>query len=137
MKAGPLDRRITIERLQLSYDADNQPVENWAALTTVWASKQDVSDGEKIRAAQVGATLTTRFQIRWSNMVSDVNPKDRLVVAGRVYDISGVKEIGRREGLEITAAANADETPSTVMGLDAASLFNSQYVPVLEALTDG
>lgn len=137
MRSEKLDRRITIERALVAYDDDNQPVVEWVELTTVWASKLDISDGEKVRAAQVGATLTTRFQIRWSSMVADVNPKDRIVSAGVTYDISGVKEIGRREGVEITAAAKADETPSSIVGIDMNNLFNSQYLPLLEAMIDG
>jgi hypothetical protein len=40
--------------------------------------------------------------------VADLSPKDRLTFDGRVFNIIGVKEIGRREGLEISASARAD-----------------------------
>ncbi len=43
--------------------------------------------------------------------MSDIDPKDRVRFEGRVYDIVGVKEIGRREGLEITAVARPDTPP--------------------------
>lgn len=102
------DRDIRIERRQLTFDAYNQPVEAWVTLATVIASKIDLSDEEKLRAAQVGASITTRFQIRWEPAVADVNATDRIVLDGRVYDIVGVKEIGLRIGLEISATAAAD-----------------------------
>ena len=108
MQAGPLDRRITIQRASISYDAFNAPVEAWAGIATVWASKEDIKDGERLRAQEVSAEITTRFRIRWSSAVSDVNPKDQIIFDGKTYDIFGVKEIGRREGLELTAAARAD-----------------------------
>ncbi|MET4634975.1 phage head closure protein [Kaistia defluvii] len=108
MATGPLDRRITIERYVSARDALNNPVEAWSPLATVWASKTDVRDSEKFAAKENGASIETRFQIRWSTDVADVNPKDRINYGGRVFDIVGVKEIGRREGLEISATARAD-----------------------------
>lgn len=108
MQAGKLDRRITIERASETRDAFNNITYSWTPLVTVWAAKLDVRDAERWSAQEVGAEITTRFQIRWSTAVEDVNPKDRIVFDGRTYDINAVKEMGRREGLEITAAARAD-----------------------------
>jgi SPP1 family predicted phage head-tail adaptor len=108
MRAGRLDRRISIERVTTAPDAFNTPVETWTTIAEVWASKEDIKDGERLRAQEVSAEITTRFQIRWSTTVADVNPKDRLTFDAKTYDIFGVKEIGRREGIEITAAARAD-----------------------------
>lgn len=108
MQAGRMDRRITIERFTVTKNAFNEDVEAWAPLVTVWASKEDIRDGERWAAAEVSAEITTRFRIRYSSQVADVNPKDRLLFDGREYNIVAVKEIGRREGLEITAAARAD-----------------------------
>lgn len=108
MKAGPLDRRITIERYTETRDAFNNPVQTWATLTTVWAAVEHIRDSERWAAQEVGATATMRFQIRYSSTVADVSPLDRVVYEGRAYDIAGVKEIGRREGLELTASARVD-----------------------------
>lgn len=109
LNAGKLDRRITLQRYGITYDADNEPVEGFTDLATVWASVQYASDGEKARAGEVSAIVSVRFQIRWSSAVSTVNPKDRVAYDAKVFDIVGVKELGRREGLEISAAAPADE----------------------------
>jgi SPP1 family predicted phage head-tail adaptor len=109
MRPQQLDRRITLERYGVAYNSDNEPTEAWAALATVWASATPVSDGERVRAAEVGATISMRFQIRYSAAVADLSPKDRIVYDGRTFDITNIKEIGRREGLEISAAAAADE----------------------------
>lgn len=110
MKSGALDRRITIQReVQTGTDGFNVPITQWTDLATVWASVTPMSDGERWRAAEVSAEVTTRFLIRYSSQVSTVNPKDRIQYEGRLYDIYGVKEVGRREGLEITATARADQ----------------------------
>jgi len=109
MRSEKLDRRIAIERYSVTYNDDNEPTEAWASLATVWASVQYASDGEKVRAAEVGATISVRFQIRYDSTWADVNAKDRVIYEGKTFDIVGVKELGRREGLEISAAAAADE----------------------------
>lgn len=89
-------------------DEFNAPVHEWTDIAVVWGSKQDISDSERIRAQEVSAEITTRFQIRYSSAVADVGPKDQVRCDGKTYAIFGVKEIGRREGIEITAAARAD-----------------------------
>lgn len=109
MQAGKLDRRITIQRKTTVQNDLGEEAETWLDMATVSASKRDVSDSERVAAAEVSATITTRFQVRWSKNVQDVNPGGhRLLFGDRVYDIAAVKEIGRREGLEITAAARAE-----------------------------
>lgn len=108
LRSGELDRRITIERFTETRDEFNNVVKIWADLATVWASKLDVSDSERVASQEVGAEISTRFRVRYSSVVSDLNPKDRLRFGGRVYEISAVKEIERREGFEISASARAE-----------------------------
>ena len=108
MAAGKLDRRITLERFTTTVDAYNEPVKAWGVFAVRAASYEPLSDGEKFRAGETAADASARFRIRWSAAVADLNPKNRLVFEGVTYDITRVKEIGRREGLEITASARAD-----------------------------
>ncbi|QTC88185.1 phage head closure protein [Brevundimonas pondensis] len=108
MQAGRLDRRIVLQRATITRDEFNAEVETWADLATVWASYRPVSDGERFRAGERAAEISARFQIRYSSIVKDVTPKDRLVFDGRAYAITHVKEIGRREGIELTAVGRGD-----------------------------
>lgn len=110
MQAGKLDRRIVLQRATVATDAFNQPVQTWGTLATVWASAKPISDGERARAGEVFSSLSMRFQIRYSSTVANLDTRDRVVFDSRTYDIVAVKEIGRREGLEITAAARAERT---------------------------
>lgn len=110
-----LDRRVQFLRAPLVnddfatvYDWKDNPAENHHG-QPVPAEKRDVSDGERMRAAETQAHITSRFRVRWSAFTADITPKDRLICEGRVYDISGVKELDRRRTLEITAAARADQ----------------------------
>lgn len=104
-----LDRRVQFRRAAL-VDNGLEEVETFANHgSPVWASKADVSDGERWRSGEVQAHITTRFQVRYSAFSAGLTPKDRLVCEGMEYDISGIKEVGpRRTRLEITAAARAD-----------------------------
>jgi SPP1 family predicted phage head-tail adaptor len=106
-----LDRRLTIERLTgITQDpGTNEEIGTWSPLMTVHARKRDVSDGERMEAAEVQAQITTRFKVRWSRKMSGVTPKDRCRCEGVVYDIVGIKDVdGRRVAREITANARAD-----------------------------
>jgi SPP1 family predicted phage head-tail adaptor len=111
--AGDLDRRVQFRRATLT-DTGYGLVESFANHgTPVWAHRRDVSDGERWRAGEVQAHITARFRVRSSAFTRDLSPKDRLICEGRVYDISGIKELDRRRTLEITAAARSDLTPAT------------------------
>lgn len=110
MEAGKLDRRINIvgKFPTGKYDEWNNPIMADEQSIRVWAQKTDISDAERVRAQQVGATITTRFQIRYSSRVKHIDPTYRVEFDDRTYDISAVKEVGFREGLEITATARAE-----------------------------
>ena len=104
-----LDRRVQFRRYTLTDDGFGA-VEVWGNYGLAQpASKADVSDGERWRASEVQAHITSRFVVRWSVFTSDLSPKDKLRCERVEYDISGIKEIkGRRRWLEITAAARSD-----------------------------
>lgn len=105
MEAGKLDRLVTLQRATVTTDAFGAEVQTWADRATVSASAEPISDGERWRAAEVGATVTMRFQIRWG---IGVLVTDRLLYEGRAYEIVGVKELERRAGVEISAAARGE-----------------------------
>ena len=109
MNAGSLDRHIQFQRATITDNGLSQVETFKAHGVPVWARKTDISDGERFRAGEVAANITTRFVVRWSYFTRDMTPKDRLTCEGRTFDISGIKEPeGRRQWLEITAAARAD-----------------------------
>ena len=99
--------------MEVGRDDFNAPIFDWVVLAEVWANRRDASASESYRAQSIGAEITTRFRIRWSEAVRDVNPKDRISFEGRVYNITAVREAkdGRRVALEIDAVARADTEP--------------------------
>lgn len=108
MTIDRFDRRIQFRRATQADDGLGI-VATWEDHgTPIWAGKGDISDSERLRAGEVAAQITTRFRVRSSAFTRALTAKDRLVCDGVEYDISGVKEIGRRYKLEITATARAD-----------------------------
>lgn len=109
MFAGKRNRRIVIQRATTTQDAGSgENVETWATLATEFAEMMPLSDSERLKAAEISAEISVRFRLAWKSSLSTVNPKDRLTFDGRTFDIWGVKEIGFREGIEISANARAD-----------------------------
>jgi len=102
MQAGTLDRRIVIQTPTRTQDGAGQPVETWTTLATVWASTDSLRGKEPFQGEQFNAQMATVFKIRWRD---DVDVTARITFDGDTYNIFSVDEIGRREGLEITALA--------------------------------
>lgn len=107
MRAGAaprLDRRIVI--LEASF-AENEAGEEvptgWAECAEERAQYTPVSDGERMRAASVEQKTDARFVVRWSTKLAAVSGENRIRFDGADWQITGVKELGRRLWIEITA----------------------------------
>lgn len=108
MRAGNLDRRVTILRVSASTpDGHGGVTLTWAEVATVWAEVRPQNGTERWRSenAEVAAVATHRFRIRWGQAVTVL---DRLRFGGRDWEIIRVDEIGRREGQLIQAMARAE-----------------------------
>lgn len=104
-----MDRRVQVMRLAPSDDGFTSAAGDFAVHgDPIWAGKSDISDGERWREGGVAAHMTARFTVRSNVFTRQITPKDRLVCDGVSYDIFGIKEVGRRRALEITAGARVD-----------------------------
>lgn len=110
INAGDYDRRITIKRpTEGAADAFNVKAITYPVYATLWASKKDISDGEKFSSAEMRATISTRFRVRWSEKARAILPTDILIHGGREYGIVGLKEMDeRRREIEISTMARAE-----------------------------
>jgi len=54
--------------------------------------------------AEIGKNVVT-FKIRYR---TDINTQNRIVFDGSNWDITDVRQLGRRDGLEIDATARSD-----------------------------
>lgn len=124
MRAGLLDRFVTIQYKTITYSDSGEPVETWVDELSRWpASVRPIPGDERFAGEQWVARQQTEFRIRWAEAVAALSPLDRIIYpapaldvsegepAGiTVYDIMDVSEIGRREGLLIKAARRTDVT---------------------------
>lgn len=106
MKAGSLDRRITILRTGAPVDDGytTQPGAETAFITrsASWkpANGREVFENQG-REAKAGGT----FWLRWDNETRTIAATDRVLSDDRHWDILSVTEVGRHEGVELIVAA--------------------------------
>ncbi|MFZ5719204.1 MAG: phage head completion protein [Pseudomonadota bacterium] len=109
MDLGQLDRRVTFLRRAEATDALNETVAaGFDPIVTVMARRTPVSDGERVAAMQVAREITDRFVTHWSAELAALDLTQHLSCEGVVYALAGRKELGRRAGLEWSAAARPD-----------------------------
>lgn len=109
MRAGPLNRRVTVEKKTETQGASGEMVPSWAEDFTVWMSKQDMSAATRMAAAQPVSEVDTVFQARWSPLYERVYADThRLKLGTRIYKIAGIRELGHRDGIEIAASSRAE-----------------------------
>lgn len=104
MRAGRLDRLVTLQRAITTQDAYGEEIKTWSDIADVWAERVELRGVERFEAQQTQAHVDAKYRIRW---MAGLTPINRLIDAdGRVYDIQAVLEIGRREGLELQVSAS-------------------------------
>lgn len=103
-----LNRRIQFERA-ISSDNGLEQERHWEPLgSPVWADREDASDAERALSGWLEAQMVSRFTVRSSAFSRGLTPKDRLTCDGVIYEIQGIKQLGKAACLEITAIARAD-----------------------------
>lgn len=99
MRAGKLDRTITIQEFTNTVDDLGTPVMAWTDKATLRAQIMQISTGEYVRAYGAIDEAVVIFRTRFFEGVTNA---DRVKYAtGEVFNIKEVKEIGRRKGLEL------------------------------------
>ncbi|WP_166163115.1 phage head closure protein [Chelativorans oligotrophicus] len=105
MRAGKLDRRLTIRRFTvIGRDEFNAPIKDWSDLATVWAQQRPNRGGERFAAQQIAGSSVMTFHIQYR----DVKVTDRILYDGREWNITDVREVGRRVVTEIDCVARQD-----------------------------
>jgi SPP1 family predicted phage head-tail adaptor len=107
--AGQRDRLVTIQQVTDGLGASRFPTEGWTDLATAWMSKRDVHQTEQFQAAQVTAPIDTQWDMEYRADMDpelvDVAKSRRLVYQGRVFDIVGAAQSGRRDGIMLSTLA--------------------------------
>lgn len=113
LAAGDLDRRIELQRRVVVTNRLNEEVSSWVTFRHCWAERLPVSDGERAQADQTVAVVADRWRIRWAEAVRGLGGDCRLIYGAEVHEVVGVKELGRRIGLEISTTSLGEEPETT------------------------
>lgn len=106
MRAGQLDRRISIMSHEQSIESDfgtNQTTP--VVFATVWAEQLPLRGREVFEARQVTAHEIARYRIRW---LSGLKATMTIVDGDREYDIFHIAEMGRKKSIELTGVSRAE-----------------------------
>ncbi|MDW4548838.1 head-tail adaptor protein [Defluviimonas sp. D31] len=101
MRAGTLDRFISIERLTENVAASGAVSTTWTEIAAVRAELVQQSETEALTGFGEGETTSVIFRIRY---LPGMTLADRVIYAGSAYGLQEIAEIGRRRGLELRAA---------------------------------
>ena len=100
MRAGRMDRYLTIQKKVNSKDNDGATIETWSTRTYCWGEKRNLNMSERLQASAVESNISARYYVRYD---TDISVQDRIVDGSDTYEILGILEIGRKKGLELIA----------------------------------
>jgi len=94
MRAGRLNRRVTIQSRTETQGSTGEVTWTWADVDTVWAAIEPIAGREYFSAAQVQSASTTRIRIRYK---TGLTTKMRVVYTqnevDRYYGIDAILHI--------------------------------------------
>jgi SPP1 family predicted phage head-tail adaptor len=103
MRAGKLDKTITIQRRGEIVDDYGTVSEGWTDLATIKAQVIQSSTEEFLKSFGTTGETAIIFRIRWKE---GFRLSDRIVYAGENYDLKEIKELGRRDGMDLRCTAS-------------------------------
>lgn len=105
---GRMDRRVTLQSATMSIDPiTNQEIAGWSAMADVWAERLPIAAHEVWQARQIDATIEVIYRLHYRD---DLTPEGTRILDmdGRLYDVKGITEIGRRQGLMVAVSARGE-----------------------------
>jgi head-tail adaptor len=132
MAAGALDR--TIELFRVSAEVDDgytMTPEGWTSQGTRKARYIPAMRREIFEASGREAQLPVIFELRSDTLTRTINETWRILYAGATYDIKGVQQIGRQDGIRIEALAGDDISTAEPWMMDFQVSGNSGYLGII------
>ena len=87
MRAGRLNKRITIQSPATGQDATGEPTTGWTDVATVWASIVDVSGREYVAAGGLQNSAQTMVTLRFR---AGIVPSMRVVHGADTFNVEAV-----------------------------------------------
>lgn len=98
LRAGQLNRRITLQRQSTVQDSFGGPVRTWLNVATVWADIQPLTGRELESAQRMASEISHQITVRYQVSLTDT----------RV--VSGYRALYKARSFNIHAALNEDES---------------------------
>lgn len=122
MRAGRLDRLVTVQRKTVTQSDSGETVETWSLVSARRAASiRPAAGSERWTNPTLLAEEQVEFQFRYSADIASLSPQDRIIYPAladespddqpdtrSIYDVLAVHEIGRREGLQVITKRRAD-----------------------------
>jgi SPP1 family predicted phage head-tail adaptor len=87
LKAGSLNKLVTIQAKTDTVDAIGQPINTWVDVATVWADIRYLSGLESIKSDAPNSIAKVSIRVRYR---ADITPAMRVVAGSIVYKITAV-----------------------------------------------
>lgn len=97
LRAGQLNRRITLQRQSTVQDSYGGPVRTWLHVATVWAEIQPLSGRELETAQRMASEISHQITVRYQASLTDTQV------------VSGYRALYKARIFNIHAALNEDE----------------------------
>jgi head-tail adaptor len=105
--SGRRDFYIDVQQVTDSIGTEGEPVETWATLVSIWASREDVDAPERFTEGMVMNQMSARAWMKWVGpyvpaldpLLVDVPKRARIMHEGRSYDIASANPIDRKAGV--------------------------------------
>jgi len=102
MRAGKLDRQITIERKTKTKTPTGSVVETWQEVTSLRAEIVQQTATEFFTGYGEAENGMIIFRTRY---LGGITTADRVTYNGTAFNLKEIKEIGRRRGYELRGVA--------------------------------
>jgi SPP1 family predicted phage head-tail adaptor len=108
VKAGALNRKITLQTRDSGTDDAGQPVQTWTDLASVWADIRGANGLNTIKASLDGVEINAySFRIRYR---TDVDATKRVVYGGQNYDVKQVRhDFARKEWTDLICEVGGND----------------------------
>jgi Phage head-tail joining protein len=118
VKIGSLDRRIAILRNGPATDDGYTIIPGELGILAERSSRwQPASRLEQFESMGKEAKSGGSFVIRSDNITRQIVETDKLAYSGKLYEIQGIRELGRRDGIELFVEAADGQTEIDLSGL--------------------
>lgn len=109
MRRQLLDQKVTFERrAEVSRNSLNEPKFLWSQVASVWASLQELQEGEVAREKAEGVVATIQLSVIDTPTIRSLTLADRMQVLGWTWNLVGLGQHAKSRGSYFVRGARCD-----------------------------